>query len=550
MDKDFPPEPTMLKGRQFNFDFRNRSPDTAWPHFDPPETDEHYAVDNGDSDINSRQCLNDDPEPDAEEGLAYLEADFEDEPAAGASSSDMSSDASATFLQLQGQMLLMFENTQSEATELRQRVTELEDEKLEIVRKEEQFYWSLEAELQSRIHELVQENERLSDELASKDEDDSKDELLHENSRLVAKMGAMYTAWVQELSAISEERDEDSEAVCRCCSKRIASLKNLLVAAEQSIEDHATTKALRAENAESQRRFQDLKEQNTSLESKKTTPPRKAKKPAQGAAASDNLRKMYVADLNSEFAKKLKDQDRIAKSQAASMEQAMDQLRQRLVELERSRSTIETKPKEVADLAYNLENALNEVARLNDLVAEQFDTIHKQDHEYRVLRTRHMISGGYQASLHNRYMKSAKEVEQNPATPSSVSGDSLEEVATSAASEDHLELQADVTNKSESQDLAEEQIPENDAISEVKLDPLKETDPGLQEKVDTLRRQNQNLQEKNDLLTIQEKKWRRTFEDFTHRAADVQRKDASKRQIKKGFKNLRKIIREGDIESV
>ena len=540
----------MLKGRQFNFNFGNRSPDTAWPHFDPPETDDQYALDNENSDINSGQCLNDDPESDAEEGLAYSEADSEDEQAAGASSLNMSSDASARFLELQHQMLQVFTNAQSKTAELQQRVTELEDEKLEIVRKEEQFYWTLEAELQSRIHELVQENERLSDELASKDEDDSNDELLRENARLVVKMEVMQTTWTEELSFVSKRREKDRDIICSHYSERLALLRDKLRAAEQNIENHdATTTALRAENAVLQRRLQDLKEKTTVLESRKAAPPRKRKKPAQSAGASENLRKLYVADLNSEFGKKLEEQNRIAKSQAASMDELVSQLRQRVAELERSRSTIETKNDQGADLAYYLKNALDEVVRLNAVVAEQSDTIHKQEHEYNGLGQRHVLSGGYKISLPDKYMKSTKKLEQSPATPSSVSGDSLEEEATSAASQDHLELPAaDVTNNSESQYLDKEQIPENDAISEVKLDPLKETDTGLQEQVDALRRQNQSLQDKTDLLTIQEKKWRRTFEDFTHRAADVQRKDASKRQIKKGFKHLRKIIREGDLE--
>ena len=173
------------------------------------------------------------------------------------------------------------------------------------------------------------------------------------------------------------------------------------------------------------------------------------------------------------------------------------------------------------------------------------DTIHKQEDEYRGLQVRHMISGGYQTSLPDSYMKSAKELEQNPATPS-VSDESFEEEATSAAFEDRMELPTEVTNEVETQYL--DKMPGNDTISEGKLDLLKGTDAGLQEEVEDLRRQNQYLQERNDLLNIQEKKWRRVFEDFTHRAADVQRKDASKRQIKKGFQTLRNIVKEVDLE--
>ena len=527
-----------------------RSPGATWPHFNTSKEEEQLASYCEDGDIGSGQSLSDHPDSDAEEDLPYSDPDIEDEQPAGTSSPKISSTASASFLHLQGQMLRIFESAQSEAAELRQNVNELEEEKLEIVREGEDAYGAREAELLSRIDELVHETERLSDELTSKDEDNLEDELLRENAELVANMDVMQTEWTQKLSTISEEKDKERRSLGRAYSKKIASLEGNLLAAKQSIENHATTRALRAENAEFQRRLQDLKEQITSLESKKAAPPRKGKKSAKNAPASDNLRKLYVADLNSEFGKKLEEQDRIAKSQAAGMEQTVSQLRQRVAELERSQLLIETKNNHVADQAQYLANALDEVVRLNAVIAKQSDAIHNQEHEYRGLQVRHMLSGGYQTSLPETYMKSAKELEQNPATPSSVSDDSSGEEATSAASEDQLELPAEVTNEFESQYLDEEQIPGNDAIPEGKPDLLKETDAGLQEEVEDLRRQNQYLQDKNNLLNIQEKKWRRIFEDFTHRAADVQRKDASKRQVKKGFKTLRKIIREGDIEGV
>ena len=486
--------------------------------------------------------MNEEPDHDADENLSYSDPDLEDRQSAATESPIMSSITSVSFLELQRQMLRIYKSAKSEVTELRQRVNELEEEKSNIVREGEVAYWTREAELLARIDELVNETQKLSDELASKDE------LLRENARLVAEVDVMDKAWTQKLSAISNKRDKREDAIYRYFSKEIVSLEDHLLAAEQTIEDHATTKALRAENAEFQRRLQDLEQHITVLESKKSTPPDKKKKPAKNTPASENLRKLYVADLNSEFAKKLEEQDRIAKAQAAGMEETASQLRQRVAELERSRSTKETKHNQVADHAYYLRNALDEVVRLNAVVAEQSDTIHSQEDKYRELQKRHMLLGDYQNSLPNKYMESAKEVEQKSAPPSSVSDDSFGEETTSAASEEQLELPAEVTNEFESQYLNEEQMPGNAAISEGKPDLLEETDAGLHEEVESLRRQNQYLQEKNDLLNIQEKKWRRTFEDFTHRAADVQRKDASKRQIKKGFKHLRKLIKDGDLE--
>ena len=499
----------MHKGRQFNSG--DRSPDGAWPHSITIRDDEQYAIDCEDNDIGSGHCLNDHIDSDTEESLLYSDPGFEDGQPTDALSPNVSSIASASFLQLQEQMLRMFERAQSEAAELRQCVNELEEEKLEIVRKGEEAYRFRDAELLSRIDELVHQTERLSDELVSKDEDDSKDELLRENALLVAKMDAMQTAWSQQLSAISR----DGRFIFRYYRKEIASLEDRLLAAEQSIEDHATTKALREENAKFQQRLRGLEEHITILESREAAPSRKGKKPAKNTPASDNLRKLYVADLNSEFGKKLEEQDRIAKSQAASMEQTVSQLRQRVAELERSRSNIETKNNQVADLALDLESARDEVYRLEAVIGEQSHTIEKQEHdlkEYRELQRQHLLSEGYETLLPDNDVKSAKQLEQNPATPSSVPDDSFREGAPSAVSVDQLDLSAEVTNEFGNQQLNEEQMPRNDAISERKLDLLKETDTELQEEVKALRRQNQHLQEQNDSFNIQEKKWRRFHE--------------------------------------
>ena len=537
----------MFKDRRPNSG--DRLTDTAWRHLNTSEEDGQSTIVCEDNGIDSGQSLSDYPDYDAEEYLHYSDPDVEDGQLTGTASPKMSLTASASFVHHHGQMLRAFRSVQSEVAELMQRETELKKEKFEIVWKGKEAYRSREAELLARIDELVHETERLSGELVSKDEDDSKDELLRENARLVAEMDVMDKAWAQKLSAISNESIKNMGVLSRAHRRKIALLENRLLAAEQSIEDHAMTEALRAENAEFQRRLQDLEQHITVLEGKKPTPPGKKKKPAKNAPASDNLRKLYVADLNSEFAKKLEEQDRIAKSQAASMEETASQLRQRVAELERSRSTKETKNNQLADQAYYLRNALDEVVRLNAVVAEQNDTIHRQEDKYRELQKRDLLSGDYQTSLPNQYIGSPKEVEQNSAPPSSVSDDSFGNETDSAASEEQLEIPAEDPNEIENQYLDEEQMPGNAAISEGKPDLLEETDAGLQGEVEALRRQNQYLQEKNDLLNIQDKKWRRTFEDFTHRAADVQRKDASKRQIKKGFKHLRKIIRDGDLES-
>ena len=67
---------------------------------------------------------------------------------------------------------------------------------------------------------------------------------------------------------------------------------------------------------------------------------------------------------------------------------------------------------------------------------------------------------------------------------------------------------------------------------------------------DTLQQQYKELEARNRGLQEQDTKWRKLFKKFMQRAADVQRKDASKHQIKKGFKELFKIVKEGEVQGL
>lgn len=67
----------------------------------------------------------------------------------------------------------------------------------------------------------------------------------------------------------------------------------------------------------------------------------KAKKSAKNASACDNLHKLYVEDSSSEFRKKFEEQDRIANLRVAESQQTVNKLRQKFVDLERSRSAKE-----------------------------------------------------------------------------------------------------------------------------------------------------------------------------------------------------------------
>ena len=147
-------------------------------------------------------------------------------------------------------------------------------------------------------------------------------------------------------------------------------------------------------------------------------------------------------------------------------------------------------------------------------------------------------------------MTAANKVAETPTAPPSATADSFEEEATSAASADQLDLPAEVTNELDGQYLSEQQIPAQDTTPESELDDLKMKNAALQEGIETLQRQNESLQENHERAQEQDKKWRKHFETFMHRATEVQRKDASKHQIRKGFKHLHKIVREGELQAV
>lgn len=469
-------------------------------------------------------------------------------------SSSLTSSSVASFHRLQEELLQVFEAGQSQAAELQQRVDELEEEDTEIVREWEEDYEAREAELLSCIDELTQETERLSSELVSKDRDDSHDELLRQNASLVAQVDSIETAWTEKLSVISKERTEEKKSVRRRYNEHIASLNNdFRAAVEKSVEDHPSTKALRAQNAELQQRLERLKEHITTIENKKGAPCRKGAKSAKTTPASDNLRKLYVAELNSEFEKKFEEQDRIAKTQATGLQETVSGLRQRIAELERSHSTIEAGYSRAVDRRYDLKSAVVEVARLQTVVKEQSYTIEHQEHiveEYLELQRQALLWESSKSSLPENHIGPVKELARTPTIPPSETEDSFEVKARSVTSENHLEVSVRVANQLEGQYPTEKRIPAEDTPPESEIDELRRNNAALEEEVETLRHQNENIQENYALIQALDKKWRKHFEQFMHGAAEVQRKDVSKHQIRKGFKNLHKIVKEGELQRI
>ena len=146
-------------------------------------------------------------------------------------------------------------------------------------------------------------------------------------------------------------------------------------------------------------------------------------------------------------------------------------------------------------------------------------------------------------------MTLTNEVVKTSAAPSSATDEYFQEEASSPASENQLELPAEVSDEPERPELVEELLPAEDAMPESKVHILRQKNAGLEEEVAILRRHNQNLQEKNELFHEQNKKWGKLFATFVPRAAHIQRRDSSRYQVRKGFKELNKIVKEGEIQN-
>ena len=426
------------------------SPDAARPQQDPSDDDDDYAYDYEDDGIESTQPRSKLSDPETGEERHYPDADVGNDQPAVTVSPNVSSIASVSFVQLHGQMLQLFETAQSQVVELQQRVDELEEENTDIVREGKEAYETREAELLSHIEDLTHETERLSDELVSKNKDEYQDELLRENTRLATRIDSIQTAWTEKLSVITKEWTEERKTVRRRYCDHIASLKNdFRAAVERSVEDHPSTKALRAQNDELQQRLDRLKEHITTMENKKGATCRKGAKSAKSTPASDNLRKLYVAELNSEFEKKFEAQDRFAKSQVTDLQETVSGLRQRIAEFERSHSTIEAGYSRAVDR----KSAVVELARLQAVVKEQSYTIEHQEHiveEYRELQRQAMLWEILKSSLPEKHTAPVKELAKTPTVPPPETEDSFKEKARSVTSEDQLEIPAQVTNELES----------------------------------------------------------------------------------------------------
>lgn len=264
------------------------------------------------------------------------------------------------------------------------------------------------------------------------------------------------------------------------------------------------------------------------------------------------MRKLYVAELNSEFEKKFEEQDRIAKFQTTGLQETVSRLRQRIAELERSHSTIEPGYSRAVDRKYDLKSAVVEVARLQAVVKEQSYAIEHQEHiveEYRELQRQALLWESSKSSLPENHIAPVKELTKTPTVPLPETEDPFEEESRSVTSEDRLEIPAQVTNELDSQYPTEKQIPEQNTMPESGLNDLERKNAALEEELETLKRQKENLEENYALTQALDSKWRRHFEKFMHGAADIQRKDVSKHQMKKGFKYLNKIVKEGELHS-
>lgn len=527
MASSLPSHPSAAAARGREFDTGDDSSrDAALPQQHLSDDDDFYDDDG----TESVQPQGDHHDYETGEEGHHPDSEVRNESPATSLPPDLSSIASASFGQLQEQMLRLFNAAQSQAKELEQRVNELEEEKWEIVPEGEgkEAYEVREARLLSRIEELIHENRRLSGEISCNEQDESYDELLRENAELVAQLAATRKSWTVELSAISEERAEERVYLHRLYREEITSIEDALLTA-MSNEDHATTQALRAQHADLGNRPEYL-QKSIFLKGKKSA-------------------------LDSEFKKFFEEQEHIANSTAAGMQQTVSLLRQQVVELERSHSTVEAKYSRRENREHGLESALVGIDRLQGLLEEHELAMANQKHildAYHDLQRPAFLLDDSEFSMPKpkNHTTPANELAKTPTIPPSVTEESLKGKATCAASENQLEVLTQATNELENQHPTEKQIPAQATPPESEFNDLEKKNAALEEELETLRRQHETLQEDHALTQALDKKWRKHFEHFMHGAAEVQRKDASKHQIKKGFKNLHKIVKEGELQRV
>ena len=287
---------------------------------------------------------------------------------------------------------------------------------------------------------------------------------------------------------------------------------------------------IRARDAWCQRHIEKLEQQLSNLNREKTAPSRKVGTSSKNAPASANLHKQVVEDLEKEklvlvkkMEKKREESEAIAKKEAA-------QLQSTIVGLEKEKNMLgyrldiarqNSGPRHSGTVsAKDVSDVRAQVARLQETVRNQQAVIEQQEQVIEDYAQEEAQAGDY-------YDASDESVSESLIPPQEeLDGLGLRSATAEEPEEDDAKSSASDTNQPE--------------VEQPKLEADK----------DTLRQQCQELDVMNRDLKEQDRKWRKLFKRFMQRAANVQRKDASMHQIKKGFKDLHKIVKEGELQGL
>ncbi len=319
---------------------------------------------------------------------------------------------------------------------------------------------------------------------------------------------AHFEEGVRRIGVLEEENRQISED-SRLLMERISELEVDRESSRFYSRPHAASEALQAQNAEFQERIEVLERELKALKREKGAISHKVGSSSKTASASASLHKQYVEDLKREnlrLVERSEEREAKARREAAQMQRTIDNLQRdkaisdsmldfdlefRQKQQDRARSVSVPLFETDIDSAQDLADARTKIDQLQKTLEEQQSVI--EQHE--------------QKSEEHAYAE-AEELDRSTVLDSLLLDDSAH------------------------------QVEQSKLESEIKTLRLRCQE--LEDRNRTLEDRDRGLQERNS-------KWLKLFKRFLQRAADLQRKDASKHQIKKGFKDLHKIVKESGL---
>ena len=352
---------------------------------------------------------------------------------------------------------------------------------------------------------------------------------------------AQFEEGVRRIEVLEEENRQIREDG-RLLMERISELEIDLESSRVDSRSTAASEALRAQNFEFRERVEVLERELKSLKREKTAISHKVETSSKSASASASLHKQYVDDLkleNLRLVKNLEEREAKYRTQSAQQQRTIDGLERHKTKLEswlhwsrhhkqlgtvQETQGIRDPPMEAGNSAQDLVDALTEVERLHNTIKEQQSVI--EQHERKIEEYAYA---------------EAQESDRSHLSNSLVPDDSAR------SREDLSDLRTLSTEADESESSGAESVTPDIDDLEVQQSQLKAENETLQLRCQELKDRNRALEDRDRGLQERSSKWLKLFKRFLQRAADVQRKDASKHQIKKGFKDLHKIVKESGL---